>query len=75
MSDESIVTLVAENLHKIDSLNYDSCNTKEERLEKQINYLIICVKKQLELYDELDERIEKVVRKVLSQRLNEREED
>lgn len=68
MSDESIVTLVAENLHKIDSLNYDSCNTKEERLEKQINYLIICVKKQLELYDELDERIEKVVRRVLSER-------
>ena len=69
LNDENLLYLASKHLHESDQLKYNSCLTNEEKLEKQIQHITNCIKKQLDYIDnDLDERIERVVRKVLSER-------
>ena len=39
MSEQDIFSLVSKNIHMIENMEYDNVLTREEKLEKQIEYL------------------------------------
>ena len=65
MSEQDIFSLVSKNIHMIENMEYDNVLTSEEKLEKQIEYLTTCIKKQLIFDETIDKKLKEITRIVL----------
>ena len=57
--------MVSKNIHRVEDMEYDSTLTREEKLEKQIEYLTTCIKKQLTFDETIDKKLNEIARIVL----------
>ena len=62
--------MVSKNIHMIENMEYDSILTREEKLEKQIEYLTTCIRKQLIFDETIDKRLNEIARIVLEKENN-----
>lgn len=65
MSEKDIFSLVSKNIHMIENMEYDNVLTREEKLEKQIEYLTTCIKKQLSFDETIDTKLKEIARIIL----------
>ena len=59
------------NIHMIENMEYDNVLTREEKLEKQIEYLTTCIKKQLSFDETIDKKLKEIARIILEKEENE----
>lgn len=71
MSEQDIFSLVSKNIYCIEDIKYDSTLTREEKLEKQIEYLTTCIKKQLSFDETIDKKLKEIARIILEKEENE----
>lgn len=71
MSEKDIFSLVSKNIHMIENMEYDNVLTREEKLEKQIEYLTTCIKKQLSFDETIDRKLKEIARIILEKEDNE----
>lgn len=71
MSEKDIFSLVSKNIHMIENMEYDNVLTREEKLEKQIEYLTTCIKKQLSFDETIDTKLKEIARIILEKEDNE----
>ena len=71
MSEQDIFSLVSKNIHMIENMEYDNVLTREEKLEKQIEYLTTCIKKQLTFDETIDKKLKEIARIILEKEENE----
>ena len=57
--------MVSKNIHRVEDMEYDSTLTREEKLQKQIEYLTTCIRKQLIFDETIDKRLNEIARIVL----------
>ena len=62
--------MVSKNIHMIENMEYDSILTREVKLEKQIEYLTTCIRKQLIFDETIDKRLNEIARIVLEKENN-----
>ena len=71
LSEQDIFSLVSKNIYCIEDIKYDSTLTREEKLEKQIEYLTTCIKKQLSFDETIDKKLKEIARIILEKEENE----
>ena len=70
MSEQDIFSLVSKNIHMIENMEYDNVLTREEKLNKQIEYLTTCIKKQLSFDETIDKKLKEIARIILEKEIN-----